>query len=155
MNSFIYFRTLAAVRACLLRFFWALSESLSKHHCNWLCYSVFQWDCKALVPSTSKAPLQHACRGCDQSCRERLRSQEGKDGAKGWRQSFREGCWSMKVSAVKYFELICFSVHDSPPLIAKDKCFCLWGEGLCVMFTNSGSAACGLTLLRMVTTNFK
>ena len=65
MNPFIYFSTLAAVRACLLRFFWALSESLSKHHCNWVCYSVFQWDCEALVPSTSKAPLQHACRGCD------------------------------------------------------------------------------------------
>lgn len=66
MNSFIYFRTLAAVvRVWLLRFFWALSESLSKLHCNWFCYFVFQWDCKALVPSTSKAPLQHACRGCD------------------------------------------------------------------------------------------
>jgi hypothetical protein len=38
---------------------------LANSNCNWFCYSVFQWDCKALVPSTSKAPLQHACWGCD------------------------------------------------------------------------------------------
>ena len=114
------------------------SSEIAKH----LSLPPVKLHCSMLAEDAIKAAVK------DYEAKKAKMGQKGED-------SPREGCWSMKVSAVKYIELICFSVHDSPPLIAKDKCFCLWGEGLCVMFTNSGSAACALTLLRMVTTNFK
>merc|ERR1712216_553686 len=42
-----------------------------------VCYNQEHRDCKASKPTPCEAPLQHACRRCDQGCHWRLQGQAG------------------------------------------------------------------------------